>query len=257
MIPTLMARSSKRSRKLLRSLSKKGSLLFHSISIATLFLKQSTLWVGLSNSFWSTTTFVSNPLSLHPRSMKALSICVAIVLFLPPGKTISLFRSRKSVSTSIMSCYSTGKSRSSIAEACFHSRISYRRRMNFGRFSIITCQCSHVPILHGILAFFGAAFNDKQTAKHGVAVPAIVRGVASMIAAQPRRTRSARRGRGCRIIREFSSPSAPWSIIPIYHSDLSTVDLDRVFCSSDEAGIRSRVSRNSPSRGSTHVTLAA
>jgi len=81
MTPTLTTRSSNRRRKLFRSRSKNGSLLFHSISSATRFLKQSTLWVGLSVVRSSTVIPVRKLRSCQPRAVSALSIEAAPGIF--------------------------------------------------------------------------------------------------------------------------------------------------------------------------------
>jgi hypothetical protein len=95
--------------------------LFHSISSATRFLKQSTLCVGESTADPSTTICVSNFFSCQPRSYSAWSIDFATSDLLPPPSTIWLRRSRNSVSTATRSDHSAGKSCRKIAHACFHS----------------------------------------------------------------------------------------------------------------------------------------
>src|SRR2546425_342681 len=117
MTPALIALRSKSNRKLLRSRSKKGSLLFHSISRATSFLKQSTLWVGESIGTRSTTTCVWKLFSCQPRLKNSLSRALATGDLDPPGATMSLFRRRKFSKTSVTSFHSFGKSPFSTAQA--------------------------------------------------------------------------------------------------------------------------------------------
>src|SRR6185437_13989468 len=106
--PTSITRRSNSNRKLFRSRSKKGSLLFHSISNPTLPLKQSTLCVGESLSSLSTTIFVANFVSFHCLLTRKSSIRWAITLFLPPPFKTSLRLNSNAFKTSMISCHSLG-----------------------------------------------------------------------------------------------------------------------------------------------------
>src|SRR5581483_430096 len=77
------------------------------ISRPTLFLKQSTLCVGLSNVSASTLIAVANSFSRHPNSFSGRSIAAAIRLLLPPGTATWLFNSLKPSKTSQMFFHSS------------------------------------------------------------------------------------------------------------------------------------------------------
>lgn len=148
MIPTETTRRSNKRRKLFKSRSKKGSLLFHSISSATRFLKQSTECVGLRDCAPSTTTEVSNSFSAHPLPLfKFRSNHVEISDLLPPPFVMKLLQRRNLGSTSHRSFHSEGKSVSKMAVACRHSWTSKLLMMLFGSDEIGMEETYERPVL--------------------------------------------------------------------------------------------------------------
>lgn len=101
--PRSIALRSNSWRKLFKSRSKNGSLLFHSTSKATRPFTQSALWVGASYLTSSTIVAVLYVFSFHPSSYRRRSSLFAIRDFDPPGDKISLAdnsNSRRAVRTS-------------------------------------------------------------------------------------------------------------------------------------------------------------
>lgn len=130
--PKSIACRSNNSRKLFRSRSKKGSLLFHSTSSATRPLKQSTLWVGDSRLSPSTTMAVANCRSSQPEFFRGLSKRSTIDERLPPATNISLRYNLKARKAAWISCHSEGQAVAKTPTAFRHSWISYRSRMSEG-----------------------------------------------------------------------------------------------------------------------------